>query len=187
MEVHPRGIAQAALRLEEADLVRRCKAGEETAFRCILERYRSRLIRIAANLMRDRVEAEDVAQETFLKAFSELSRLRDDCAFGGFLYRICVRICIDRLRLKHADTVPFDASVEFPRGSLETRMVVRQLIERLPPELKATLVLREIDGLSYEEVAAATCVPVGTVRSRLHAAREKFRRLWVSAVGEVHK
>jgi RNA polymerase sigma-70 factor, ECF subfamily len=173
--------------LEEAELVRRCKTGDEIAFRRLLDRYRARLIRIASNLMRDRGEAEDVAQETFLKAFGELGRLRDDCAFGGFLYRICVRLCIDRMRLKRAETIPFDASVEFPRGSLETRMVVRQLIERLPAELKATLVLREIDGLSYEEVAAATGVPVGTVRSRLHAAREKFRKLWVSTVREVHK
>lgn len=184
MQAHPQGISQAAFRLEDADLVRRCKTGEQVAFRRLLDRYRNRLIRIAANLMHDRMEAEDVAQEAFLKAFRELGRLRDDCAFGGFLYRICVRLCVDKLRLKRAETTPFDASVEIVSGSIETRLLVKELIEKLPADLKTTLVLREIEGLSYEEVAAATGVPVGTVRSRLHTARERFRAMWVSAVRE---
>ncbi len=184
MQAQPQAIAQAALRLEDADLVRRCKTGEEAAYRQILDRYRARLIRIATNLLHDRMEAEDVAQEAFLRAFRELGRLRDDCAFGGFIYRICVRLCVDRLRLKRAETIPFDIAVDISRGSIETRMVVGQLLERLPPDLKAALVLRELEGLSYEEVAEAMGVPIGTVRSRLHAAREKFRKMWISQVME---
>jgi len=184
MEAHPHGFAQAALRAEEADLVRRCRSGDEVALRRLIARYRARLVRIAVGLIHDRTEAEDVAQEAFVKAFRDLSRLRDDCAFGGFLYRIIVRLCVDRLRLRRAELTPFDAVVEYGRGTLETRLLVRQLLEELPPELKATLVLREMEGLSYDEVASATGVPVGTVRSRLHAARERFRRLWVSAMKE---
>jgi RNA polymerase sigma-70 factor (ECF subfamily) len=178
---------QMTLRLEEAALVKRCRAGDDEALRKLLGRYRSRLVRVAANLLHDRAEAEDVAQDAFLKAFGELRRLRDDGAFGGFLYRICVRLCVDRLRLKRAEPLPVDVPTEIRRGSIETRLLVRQLLNRLPPDLKVTLMLRELEGLSYEEVAEATGVPVGTVRSRLHAARERFRKLWESALREVPK
>lgn len=134
--------------------------------------------------MRDRHEAEDVAQEAFLKAFREIAKLRDDRAFSGYLYRICVRLCMDRLRLKRAELVEFDSIQPHSGGAVENRVVIEKILDQLPAELRATIVLREMEQLSYEEVAEVMRVPIGTVRSRLHTARERFRRLWLEAVGE---
>jgi RNA polymerase sigma-70 factor (ECF subfamily) len=177
-----RSRAEAAL--EELQWVYRCRHGDETALGLLISRHRNRLIRTAANLLRDSYEAEDVAQEAFLKAFREIHRLRDDKAFAGFLYRICVRLCMDRLRLKRAEPTEFDRVQPSEGGAIENRVVIEKVLGHLPPELRTTLVLREIEQLSYEEVAEAMHVPIGTVRSRLHTARERFRKLWLEAMAE---
>jgi RNA polymerase sigma-70 factor (ECF subfamily) len=168
-------------RIEEAKLVRQVREGDDDALRSLVDKHRVRLIRTAANILRDPMEAEDVAQEAFLKAFRELHRLRDDRAFASFIYRICVRLCVDRLRLKRAEPTALEPSERTAQGSIETRVLVERLLEKLPADLRATLVLREMEQMSYEEVARLMEVPIGTVRSRLHTAREKFRALWIAA------
>ncbi len=168
----------------ERQWVARCREGDQVALGCLIARHRNRLVRTATNLLRDRHEAEDVSQEAFLKAFREIAKLRDDRAFSGYLYRICVRLCMDRLRLKRAEVVEFDKAEPHQGGAVENRVVIEKLLAQLPPDLRATLVLREMEQLSYEEVAEAMRVPIGTVRSRLHTARERFRKLWLEAVGE---
>ena len=168
----------------ERQWVARVRTGDETALALLIEKHRMRLVRTAANLLRDRHEAEDVAQEAFLKAFREIGKLRDDRAFSGYLYRICVRLCMDRLRLKRAELVEFDRAEPCQGPAVENRVVIERLLDQLPPDLRTTLVLREMEQLSYDEVAAVMQVPVGTVRSRLHTARERFRHLWVEATRE---
>lgn len=168
----------------ERQWVARVREGDESAISYLIDRHRARLLRTASNLLRDRHEAEDIAQEAFLKAFRELGKLRDDRAFSGYLYRICVRLCMDRLRLKKADTVEFDAAEAHQGGKVEDRVLVEKLLAMLPYDLRTTLVLREMEQLSYEEVAEVMQVPVGTVRSRLHTARERFRKLWLEAMAE---
>ncbi len=165
-------------RAEEALLVLRTRQGSEDALRELVLRHRNRLVRVAANILRDIAEAEDVAQEAFLKAFKELHKLRDDRAFPSFLYKICVHLCMDRLRLKRAEPMAIDPPGPNVSIAVETKVLVERLLRKLPPELSATLVLREIEQLSYEEVAEVMKVPVGTVRSRLHKARAKFRAMW---------
>ncbi len=174
----------ADIAAQERQWVSRCRVGDENALGFLINRHRNRLVRTATNLLRDRHEAEDVAQEAFLKAFREIGKLRDDRAFSGYLYRICVRLCMDRLRLKRAELVEFDAPQPHEGGHVENRVVVAKLLAQLPAELRTTLVLREMEQLSYEEVAEVMRVPIGTVRSRLHTARERFRKLWTEAVGE---
>ena len=168
-------------RIEEAKLVRQVREGNDDALRDLVDRHRIRLIRTAANILRDPMEAEDVAQDAFLKAFRELHRLRDDRAFASFIYRICVRLCVDRLRLKRAEPSALEPTERAPQGSIETRVLIERLLDKLQPDLRATLVLREMEQMSYEEVARLMDVPIGTVRSRLHTAREKFRALWITA------
>jgi RNA polymerase sigma-70 factor (ECF subfamily) len=168
----------------ERQWVARVREGDQTALTNLVARHRARLIRTASNLLRDRFEAEDVAQESFLKAFREIGKLRDDRAFSGYLYRICVRLCMDRLRLKRAEVVEFDQAQAHEGGSVENRVVIEKVLALLPYDLRATLVLREMEQLSYEEIAENMHVPIGTVRSRLHAARERFRKHWIEAMGE---
>jgi RNA polymerase sigma-70 factor, ECF subfamily len=176
------GVVDAAA--QERQWVLRCREGDERALGFLIARHRNRLVRTATNLLRDRHEAEDVAQEAFLKGFRELHKLRDDRAFSGYLYRICVRLCMDRLRLKRAETAEFDAPQPHEGARVENRVLIEKLLALLPVELRTTLVLREMEQLSYEEVAEAMRVPIGTVRSRLHTARERFRKLWLEAVAE---
>jgi RNA polymerase sigma-70 factor, ECF subfamily len=160
------------------------RLGDDTAVAALVARHRARLIRVAANVLRDRHEAEDVAQEALLKGLREVSRLRDDRAFASYLYRICVRLCMDRLRGRRPEPGIVDQAQDSAAPKVETRVLVERLLTELSPDLRLTLVLREMEQLSYEEVATAMNVPVGTVRSRLHTARERFRNLWLEAMAE---
>lgn len=169
---------------EDLYWIHRGRSGDQTALAWIAGKHRNRLIRTAANIVRDRHEAEDIAQEALLKAFHELNRIRDDRAFASYLYRICIRLCMDRLRSRRPEPQEFDSVQNHAGASVENRLVIEKLLAQLSPELRATLVLREMEQLSYEEVAEMTRVPIGTVRSRLHTARDRFRKLWIEAMKE---
>lgn len=182
LKLRSKAIVQTAV--DESYWIARCRAGDEAALSMMIDKHRARLVHTAANILRDRFEAEDVAQEAFLKAFRELYRLRDDKSFPGYVYRICVRLCMDRLRAKKAEAAEFEISEPAESRNIENRVLIEKLLDQLPADLRTTLVLREIEQLSYEEVAETMHVPVGTVRSRLHVARDKFRKLWVEAIGE---
>ncbi len=167
--------------LDELSLLARCRTGDSVAMNVVVNRHRSRLVRVANNVLRDRHEAEDVTQEAFLKAFRELSKLRDDRAFSGYLYRICVRLCMDRLRSRRTESTILDTPENSREKQVENKILVEKLLAQLTPELRMTLVLREMEQFSYDEVAEYMGVPVGTVRSRLHTARERFRQIWLEA------
>lgn len=172
------------LALEELQWIERCRRGDDIAMTAIIAKHRMRLVRVASNVLRDSHEAEDVAQEAFLKAFREIHKLRDDRAFSGYIYKICVRLCMDRLRSRRTEPLVVDKPQPSKGQQIETRVLVEMLLKELSPDLRLTLVLREMEQLSYEEVADAMSVPVGTVRSRLHTARERFRDLWLVATAE---
>lgn len=177
---------QATIAKEQAiardlQLIQRCRQGDEVAMGDIVRAHRVRLIRVAGNLLRDSHEAEDAAQEAFLKAFRELHRLREDRAFASYLYKICVRLCMDRLRSKRMQPGVVDGAQPSEDHNVETRVLIEELLEQLSPDLRATLVLREMEQFSYEEVASMMKVPVGTVRSRLHTARKRFKDIYVRA------
>ncbi len=173
---------------EEALWLTRARAGEDAAYRWLLHRYRARVVRLAAHVLRRDGEAEDVAQETFLRAFRGLPTFRGDAGrFAPWLFRITVHLCLDRRRRTawQAETSDETAPVPVaPTQDTETRLLVAALLDRLTPPMRAALVLREMEGLEYEEIAAALNIPVGTVRSRLHTARAQFRALWTAAQEE---
>jgi len=169
---------------EEAGWVARARAGDEAAYRWLLDRYRARAVRLAAHVLRRDGEAEDVAQEAFLRAFRRLPDFRGEGRFSAWLFGIVVRLCLDRRRsARWTREVPADAAPP-PSSSpdtTDTRLLVGALLDRLSPPMRAALVLREMEGLDYDEIAATLGIPVGTVRSRLHAARAQFRALWTAA------
>lgn len=172
---------------EEAAWLGRARAGDEAAYRWLLDRYRARVVRLAAHVLRREGEAEDVAQEAFLGAFRRLPDFRGEGRFSAWLFGIVVRLCLDRRRsARWTREVPEDAAPP-PSSSLDatdTRLLVEALLDRLSPPMRAALVLREMEGLDYDEIAATLGIPVGTVRSRLHAARAQFRALWTAALKE---
>ena len=172
---------------EEAAWITRARTGDEAAYRWLLGRYRSRVVRLAAHVLRRDAEAEDVAQEAFLNAFRRLPEFRASGPFSSWLFQITVRLCLDRRRSARwtreapEDAAPAAASATVPT---DTRLLIETLLDRLTPPMRAALVLREIEGLEYDEIAAALQIPVGTVRSRLHTARSQFRDLWTAAQEE---
>jgi len=137
-----------------------------------------------------RAIAEDMAQEAFVRAFGSLRSLRNSNEFWPWLSRIVVRLCLDRQR--HAwwrRELPMEpracsAQTRSETSSVDTRLLVELLLDQLSPPIRAALVLREIEGMDYSDVALALSIPVGTVRSRLNAARAQFRELWLAALRE---
>jgi RNA polymerase sigma-70 factor (ECF subfamily) len=173
--------------VEESRWIARAATGEESAFRWLLSRYRTAVVRLASHILGRPDEAEDVAQETFIRAFRGLRSFRGDSRFTTWLFHIAVRVCSERRRRKWWDTeAPLDDAEPAPSGAdaADTRLLVASLLNRISPASRAVLVLREVDGLEYEEIARVMNVPVGTVRSRLHAARGRFRQMWTDALRE---
>ena len=172
---------------EESAWVARARAGEARAYRWLLSRYRDRAVRLAAHVLRRPDEAEDVAQEAFVKAFRNLNSFRGEGRFYTWLYHIVVRICLDRKRLARWDSegTPLDESAFIEHQSeSNSRLLVETLLDQLTPPMRAALVLRELEGLEYEEIAKVLGIPIGTVRSRLNTARGLFRELWQAACRE---
>jgi RNA polymerase sigma-70 factor (ECF subfamily) len=183
-----------AVEPSDLELVRRAQRNERGAFDLLVLKYQHKVIKLVARLLRDPTEAEDVAQEAFVKAYRALGSFRGDSAFYTWLYRIAVNTARNAIasrqrrpldyeadlseseqsnlasRLRHTDTPEATALSE------EIRLTVNQAIEQLPEDLRTAIVLREVEGLSYEEIAAAMDCPVGTVRSRIFRAREAIDR-----------
>ncbi len=178
----------------EADalLVERVKQGDQRAFALLVAKYERRVQRLLSRLVRDSAEIEDVTQEAFIKAYRALPQFRGESAFYTWLYRIAINTAKNYLATKSRRPVTvgefqgaddgefFDLGdvVEdnnTPDAVLHSRQVaeaVNAAIEALPEDLKAAITLREIEGLSYEEIAQAMDCPIGTVRSRIFRARE---------------
>jgi RNA polymerase sigma-70 factor (ECF subfamily) len=175
----------------DQQLVERVQRGDKQAFGLLVSKYQRKLLRLLSRLIRDPAEVEDVAQETFIKAYRALPSFRGDSAFYTWLYRIGVNTAKNYLvaQGRRAPTTTGYNSEEaetFDDGEQlrdintpERLMMSRQIgetvdtaMEALPDELKTAIVLREIEGLSYEEIAAIMDCPIGTVRSRIFRARE---------------
>jgi len=172
-------------------LVERAQRGDKHAFELLLSKYQRKLIRLLSRFLRDSGEVEDVAQEAFIKAYRALPTFRGDSAFYTWLYRIGINTAKSHLAAsgRRAPTVTAYDSEEaetFDDGdqlrdintpesilmSKEIAATVNGAIETLAEELRTAIMLREIEGLSYEEIAAIMNCPIGTVRSRIFRARE---------------
>jgi len=171
-------------------LVERVQRGDRAAFDVLVLRYQHKVLKLIMRYIRDAAEAEDVAQEAFIKAYRALPAFRGDSAFYTWLYRIAINTAKNALVSSKRRPIDYDLDLqdpeqydmaarlkdsETPEGLLltdEIRETVNGAIADLPEDLRTAIVLREIDGLSYEEIAAAMDCPVGTVRSRIFRARE---------------
>ncbi len=182
---------------EEARYVARARMGDQEAIGWLIARHRQRAVRLAARILRRPDEAQDVAQEAFLRAFRSLHTFRGEGRFYMWLYPIIVRICLDRQRVRGwdaEDTLDMDAlcqeATHYAESSVEKQVenhvVVEMLLARLSPPMRAMLVLRELEGLEYEEIARIVDIPVGRVKWRLHQARAQFRVLWEAVTQEVN-
>lgn len=172
-----------------AELLQRARAGDRDAIAVLYARFRDRMIALAFGIVRERAEAEDCAQEILLRAFDKMPALASESEFAAWLYRLAINFCLDRKRkldrrrnISHAapqlEHQPnFDAQIE-------TRLALERALDELSQSARLTLMLREWHELNYDEIAAITNVPVGTVKSRLNGARREFRRIWEAHNGE---
>jgi RNA polymerase sigma-70 factor (ECF subfamily) len=167
---------------EDERLVQRFQSGSEDAFDELVERYRRRVYSLACRLVGPR-EADDLAQEVFIAAYKALPGFRKQSTFSTWIYRITVHICSHHLRRRKIDTSELeeyhadgDREHDPERCALqgELRDRVHGAIDRLPYKLRLVVALRDLHGLSYEEIAGVVGCPIGTVRSRLHYATQRL-------------
>jgi len=177
----------------EADqiLVEQVQRGDKRAFELLVAKYQRKIFRLLSRLIRDSAEIEDVAQEAFIKAYRALPNFRGESAFYTWLYRIAINTAKNYLvaqgrRAPTTTETEIDEAENFDDGdqlrdvntpdsmllSKQVGEAVNRAIERLPEDLRTAIVLRELEGLSYEEIAETMNCPIGTVRSRIFRARE---------------
>jgi RNA polymerase sigma-70 factor, ECF subfamily len=175
----------------DQQLVERVQRGDKAAFNLLVVKYQRKIFRLLSRLIRDQAEIEDVAQEAFIKAYRALPNFRGESAFYTWLYRIAINTAKNHLvsQGRRAPTsTPSDVEdaetfddgdhlrdLNTPDSMLVTKQVgeaVNRAIDQLPEDLRTAIVLRELEGLSYEEIAESMQCPIGTVRSRIFRARE---------------
>lgn len=175
----------------DAVLVRKAQAGDKRAFEVLVSKYQRRILRLLGRILHNQSDVEDIAQETFLKAYRALPKFRNESAFYTWLYRIAVNTAKNHISSKHNQVFVSDqidtqdgetfslldnlTDGETPETHMHNREIIESLqiaLDELPEQLRQAIVLRELEGLSYEEIATAMDCPVGTVRSRIFRARE---------------
>jgi RNA polymerase sigma-70 factor (ECF subfamily) len=177
---------------EDSDtkLVELVQRGDRNAFNVLVLKYQHKVMKLVMRYMRDQAEAEDIAQEAFIKAYRALPSFRGDSAFYTWLYRIAINTAKNSLMSGRKRLVDYDLDLQDPddyTGQVllkhgdtpermlltdEIRQTVQEAMSSLPDDLREAIMLRELDGLSYEEIAEVMECPVGTVRSRIFRARE---------------
>lgn len=168
--------------MQETELVARLRRGDQRAFEELVIAYQHRVFGVAVRMLGSRAEAEEIAQETFLRAHRALPEFRGEARLGTWLYAIASRLCLNRLAsserrlarggddaLAAAPSPDADAAATLERAELDAAL--QEAIAALPEERRIVVILRDLEGLSYDEIAEALALEPGTVRSRLHRAR----------------
>jgi len=174
----------------EAEEISRCQQGDQNALKEIFNQYHKKVYRVAYGVVRQREDALDIVQEVFIKLFRSIKNFRGKSHFYTYLYRMTMNTAIDHTRKMKRQPPPHMVEDErfqlsddvekrpdriFAHKELEAR--VKAAMEKLPPDQKAALIFREVEGLSYQEMAEAMGCSIGTVMSRLHYGRKKMQEL----------
>ncbi len=179
-----------------SELVHRAKEGDDEAFGMLVEQYQDKIYGYVSRMLHDPEEAEDVAQEVFIRAYQNLAGFREAASFPTWLYRIATNLAIDAARSRKSrwgETVSLDEPAETDAGEISRQLpgdrrgtvsqvesshlqqIVAEAIAQLSAKLRTVIMLYDIEGLSYEEIAQVLGCPVGTVKSRLFNARSQLR------------
>jgi RNA polymerase sigma-70 factor (ECF subfamily) len=190
----------------DQELVLRAQSGDQRAFELLVVKYERRIARLLSRMIRDQSEIEDVSQEAFIKAYRALPSFRGESAFYTWLYRIAINTAKNHLStlgrrpvlsaeyededgdsVDAASLVPDFHTPETELSNKQIVSTVNEAVDALPEELREAITLREMDGMSYDEIAAAMDCPIGTVRSRIFRAREAIANRLRPLLKEVGK
>ena len=171
----------------ERELVERCRAGDERAFQELVDRYKDLVFALIARTVQDRSRAEDLAQDVFLRVHRGLPYFRGEARLSTWLYRIVANVCaqeagrpasvsIDDERVR-AQVVASTSARDQQFGDLELRDRLEKAIARLPPNYRFVIAAHYLNGVQYEDIADALQLPLGTVKTQLHRAKQQLRRL----------
>jgi len=179
---------------EDFELISKAVGGEQHAFKDLMNRYQSQIFSLMYRMVHSSVEAEDLVQEAFMKAFTSLPNFNYEYAFSTWLYKIATNNCIDHLRKKKLQTFSIDAPVSYKDTSYhieipdltyhpekemirnERNSMIKVAIDDLPEKYRRVIYLRHTDELSYEEIAELLKIPIGTVKARIFRAREMLNK-----------
>lgn len=183
--------------LPDADVATLAKEGREAAFRELVHRYERPVFSLIFRMVRDRETAEDLAQDTFVRVLNHIDRYRPEFKFSSWLFKIANNLTIDHLRKRQLDTISIEGSPhavtsaeaeatsvdvrshdESPLEEIESRELgtaIERAIAHLRPEYRSCILLRHVEGRSYEEIAATLDLPLGTVKTYIHRARHELR------------
>lgn len=189
----------------DAALVARVQRGDKRAFDLLVLKYQRKIMRLLSRMIRDPAEIEDVAQEAFIKAYRALPQFRGDSAFYTWLYRIAINTArnwqaangrrpLTSSIVETGEGETFDeidnlTDISTPESMLASRQIaetVNAAMQSLPEDLRTAILLREIEGMSYEDIAQSMGCPIGTVRSRIFRAREAIASQLKSVLGDDH-
>jgi RNA polymerase sigma-70 factor (ECF subfamily) len=187
---------RSASREADLELLRAVQTGDGTAYRGLVEKYQGRVYAMAYGMVRNREDARDITQEAFVKAYRNLDSFRLESSFYTWLYRIAMNLAIDFVRKRNRrETSGFDETIasreddgsiaeihheDGPSRQLERKQLfgrIMDAMEKLPEDQRQVILLRELDGLQYKEIADVMGIPEGTVMSRLFYARKKLQKL----------
>jgi RNA polymerase sigma-70 factor, ECF subfamily len=193
----PTATALDLLNLPDADVVALAQRGRDTAYRELIRRYERPVFSLIYRMVRDRELAADLAQDTFVKVLNHIDKYRPEFKFSSWLFKIANNVAIDHLRRRQVDTISLDGSphattadavqatsfeIADQQESALDEMEARELgsaienaIGRLRPEYRSCIMLRHVEGRSYEEIAATLDLPLGTVKTYIHRARHELR------------
>ncbi len=178
---------------EDIELVARARAGEEKAFEALLGKYERAVFSICLRMVRNREMAADLSQDAFIKVFSMLDRYNPQYAFSSWLFKITSNLCIDHLRRRRIATLPMDDPISGEKGEIQRQYeapdpdphesyvrqekmdMLEEAVGKLSEHYRIILILRHQENLSYEEIAGTLDIPLGTVKARIHRAREALR------------
>ena len=178
---------------DDKELIARARKGDEAAYRVLLGKYERAVFNICLRMVRNHEEAEDLAQEAFMKTFAMLDRYNPSFAFSNWLFKITSNLCIDSIRKRRILTLPMDEPVRSDRGEYERQYespaddpekllmkgekmkLLGEAVEKLPPHYRIMILLRHQENLSYDEIAESLGVPLGTVKARIHRARAMLK------------
>jgi RNA polymerase sigma-70 factor, ECF subfamily len=180
---------------EDLLLIERCKRGDQTAYALLMRKYQNSVYNLCRKMVRNPEEARDLSQEAFVKTFATLERYNPVYAFSSWLYKITANLCIDHIRKQRMKLLSLDEPVTSDEGTIgreiqdpgqrpdevsersEMRAAIQAAIDRLPEHYREILMLRHQQQLSYEEIARELSIPLGTVKARIHRAREGLKEI----------